>query len=337
MKKRILLVVLCLACVGSFAQTKKKKPATKKPTVKQRVATKPATNPIVSGTSNKQTSTVDTNKKITDAPITADPSKPFDRPVDGYYKNTNIQHNRVTPYANLRESDVVYRKRVWEEIDLREKVNAYLGSPKARLIDVLMDAIMAGELTAYDPTPTKTDPNGDSGWAVPLTPAKAMAKMADSAVVNIIDKKTGEKTGSKVVAGDFQADSVIKFRIKEDWVFDKQRSVWEPRIIGIAPMVKPNIAGGANIAVDYQPAFWIYFPAARQVLVTKEAFNRNNDATDLSFDDVFLKRLFHGYVVKVSNDKDERIKDYAIGIDRLYESERIKKSLMDWELNLWQY
>ena len=57
----------------------------------------------------------------------------------------------------------------------------------------------------------------------------------------------------------------------------------------------------------------------------------------LEFDDVFLKRLFHAYVVKVSNDKDERIKDYAQGIDRLYESERIKKSLMDWELTLWEY
>jgi hypothetical protein len=63
----------------------------------------------------------------------------------------------------------------------------------------------------------------------------------------------------------------------------------------------------------------------------------DNDNTGLSFDDVFMKRIFTSYIVKVSNDKDERIKDYATGIDKLYESERIKKSLMDWELNLWQY
>ncbi|MBC7398750.1 MAG: gliding motility protein GldN, partial [Mucilaginibacter sp.] len=288
MKKRILLVVLCLACVASFAQTKGKKPAAKKPVVKKAAAAKPGATKaptLIGGAANKQTSTVDTIKKLSDSPITADPAKPFDRPLDGYYKKNNIEHNRVTPYANLRESDVVFQKRVWQEIDLREKVNAYLGSPKARLIDVLMDAIMAGELTAYDPTPTKNDPNGDSGWAVPLTPVKAMARMADSSVVNMIDKKTGEKTGSKVVAGEFQPDSVIKFRIKEDWVFDKQRSVFEPRIIGIAPMVRPKVDG---VYLPYQPAFWINFPAARQVLVAKEAFNRNNDATNLSFDDVFL-------------------------------------------------
>ncbi|MGZ3750480.1 MAG: gliding motility protein GldN, partial [Mucilaginibacter sp.] len=93
----------------------------------------------------------------------------------------------------------------------------------------------------------------------------------------------------------------------------------------------------AGVNLDYQPAFWIYFPDARPILATKEAVNRNSDNTGLSFDDVFMKRIFTSYIVKVSNDRDERIKDYAQGIDRLYESEKVKKQLMDWELNLWSY
>ncbi len=52
---------------------------------------------------------------------------------------------------------------------------------------------------------------------------------------------------------------------------------------------------------------------------------------------MFMKRIFTSVIVKVSNDRDERIKDYAQGIDRLYEAERLKKELMEWELNLWQY
>ncbi len=339
MKKRFLIVVLCLACIASFAQTTKKKTPAKKPagktvkkpapktTTKQQVATAPA----------QQSSTKDTVKKVTEAPVVADvPPKHFDRPQDGYYKKTNIANGKVTPYATVRESDVVFAKRVWREIDLRDKKNQYLASPKARLIDALMDAVTAGELTAYDPLPTKDDPNGDS-FGTPLTPAKALAKMADSTLVDHFDKKTGEKINSTMVAGEFNPDSVIKFRIKEDWIFDKQRSVFEPRIIGIAPMIKLKVPGVSSISFDYQSAFWIYFPAARQVLVTREAYNRNNDATDLSFDDVFLKREFSSYVVKVSNDKDESIKLYEQGIDRLYESERIQKAMMDWELNLWQY
>ncbi|HEY9195207.1 MAG TPA: gliding motility protein GldN, partial [Mucilaginibacter sp.] len=165
--------------------------------------------------------------------------------------------------------------------------------------------------------------------------AQAKGRLAsDSSVVNKYDAN-GNVISSAMVAGDFNPDSVLKFRIKEDWVFDRQRSIFEPRIIGIAPMMKPKGVGTAE--VDYQPAFWVYFPEARPILATKEVISRNSDATGLSFDDIFMKRIFTSYIVKQSNDKDERIKDYAQGIDKLYEAERIKKSLMDWELNLWQY
>lgn len=256
-------------------------------------------------------------------------------PLDGYYEKTNIMSARVTPYANLRESDVLFAKRIWREIDLRERANQYLASPNQRLIDVLMKAIDLRQLMTYDATASKEDPNGDS-FAKPLTPAQARSRMADSSVVEVIDKNTGEKTGSKVVAGEFLADSVVKFRLKEDWVFDKQRGIFEPRIIGIAPLIKVKTAGDV-VNNEYQPAFWIYFPDVRPILATKEVASRNNDNTGLSFDDVFMKRLFNSYIVKQSNDKDERIRDYSQGIDKLYESERIKKSLMDWELNLWEY
>jgi gliding motility associated protien GldN len=318
MKKRILVIVLCLACVASFAQKSKKKTGTKKAPAKQQ-SSNTTNQPVASDTTRKQAATT--------------PAKPFDRPLDGYYKKTNILNAKVTPYPSLREGDVAYQKRVWREIDVREKMNQYLASPKLRLIDILMNAVLAGELTAYDATPDpKNDVNGDS-FAKPLKPGEARNKMADSVMVDKFDKN-GDKIGSSLKAGEFDADSVVKFRIKEDWIFDRQRSVFEPRIVGIAPMVKIKV-GGVN--GDYQPAFWIYFPDARPILATKEAVNRNSDNTGLSFDDVFMKRIFTSYIVKVSNDKDERIKDYAQGIDKLYESEKVKKQLMDWELNLWSY
>jgi gliding motility associated protien GldN len=313
MRRKIFVVgLLSLICLGTYAQ--------RKGTTRKRTTTAKQNN-AANTTFNAQ-AVVDTAKK----------AQPFERPMDGYYKKANILRAKVTPYANLREADVVYAKRIWREIDLREKMNQYLGSPKARLIDVLMEAVEAGELTAYDPNPSKDDPNGD-GFAIPLTPGKARGRLADSTVVDKFDKN-GDKIGSSMQAGEFNPDSIVRFRIKEDWVFDKQRSIFEPRIIGIAPLMKLKVAG---VETDYQPVFWIYFPEARQVLATKEAVSRNNDATGLSFDDVFMKRLFTSIIIKVSNQKDERIKDYAQGIDKLYESEKVKKSLMDWELGLWQY
>ncbi|TWR23746.1 gliding motility protein GldN [Mucilaginibacter achroorhodeus] len=318
MKKTYIVVLLCLVCGVSIAQRKRTTKRTTRAANTRQAAPAPVSGAGVGTNAGLQP---DTAKK-----------KPFDRPLDGYYKKNNILSAKVTPYANLREADVMFAKRIWREIDIREKMNQYMASPKMRLIDVLMNAIDAGELTAYDPSPTKDDPNGDS-FSRPLSGAQARSKMADSAVVDKFDKD-GNKIGSVVQAGEFNPDSVVKFRIKEDWVFDKQRSIFEPRIVGIAPLIKPKAAG---IDLDYQPAFWIYFPEARAILATKEAVSRNNDATGLSFDDCFVKRIFTSYIVKQSNDKDERIRDYAQGIDKLYESDRIKKSLMDWELNLWEY
>ncbi|MDB5119380.1 MAG: gliding motility associated protein GldN [Sphingobacteriales bacterium] len=261
------------------------------------------------------------------------PAKQTDRPLDGYYKKSNILNAKVTPYASLREVDVMFSKRIWREIDLRDKMNMAFASPKARLIDILMGAIMAGELTAYDATPVAgVDINGDE-FSTILKPEAAMSKFADSVLVPIIDKD-GNQTGTEIKPGEFNPDSIVKFRIKEDWVFDKQRSIYEPRIVGIAPMVKKKVGGQS---FDDQPAFWIYFPEARQVLATNEVVNRHNDATGLSFDDVFVKRLFASYIVKESNSEDLKIKDYAQGIDKLYESERVKKELLDYEHDLWSY
>ena len=319
MKRKILILILCVLCVGAYGQTRKKR----------RRPRPAATQPVVdtSRASAASSARPDTGKKLA-----AKPLKPFDRPLDGYFKKTNILSAKVTPYPNIRESDAAYVKRVWREIDVREKMNTYLASPKQNLISVLLDAIKAGELTAYDPQATVADdPNGDS-FSVPLSADDVQGKLVDSASTPTQDNQ-GNITGSKMVAGVFTADSVVKFRLKEDWIFDKQRSVFEPRIIGLAPMRKKVIAGQEY----YVPAFWIYFPDARKVLAVKEVVSRDNDNTGLSFDDIFMKRIFTSYIVKVSNEKNDDIRANFTGIDKLYESERIKKNLMDWELSLWQY
>lgn len=306
-------------------------------------------------------------------------------PVDGYVAKTDIENRKVIPYAIVRQTDIAYSKRVWREIDLREKLNKAFASPKSRLIDIIIQAIMKGELTAYDPTPAENDPNGDSFKNV-LPSDQVMARFGGDSVLVEEYNENNEVISSHYEARAFSGENVIKFRIKEDWIFDKQRSVFEPRIVGIAPLIVPQIPGMENnmdpfapapaagndagfdpfdpfavreepaaaaeeetVAmptmndaftpqVDPTPAFWIYFPEARHIFVNKEVVNRNNDATGLSYDDIFIKRMFASYIIKESNPEDLRIKDYLQdGIERLYESERIKKSLMDYEQDLWSY
>ncbi|MFC3198473.1 gliding motility protein GldN [Parapedobacter deserti] len=283
-------------------------------------------------------------------------------PVDGYYVKSDILDREVVPYSIIRPTDAAYVKRIWREFDVREKMNSLYASPKSRLIDVIMEAVLAGELTAYDPTPTEGDPTGDS-FKTRLAPDQVLGRFgSDSTLVEEYDED-GNVIASHFEAAAFDPDDVVRFRIKEDWIFDKQRSVFEPRIIGIAPLVSPKIdeitGGGTGdfggevppdisgmptggdspaIAADAYPAFWIYFPEARHIFVNKEVTSRHNDATGLSYDDVFIKRLFSSYIVKQSNPEDLRIRDYIDnGLERLYEAERIKKSLVDFEQDLWSY
>ena len=277
-------------------------------------------------------------------------------PVDGYYVKSDILDREVVPYAVIRPTDVAYVKRIWREFDVREKMNTLYASPKSRLIDVIMEAVLAGELTAYDPTPTKDDPTGDS-FKTRLAPDQVLGRFgADSTLVEEYDED-GNVVASHFEAAAFNPDDVVRFRIKEDWIFDKQRSVFEPRIVGIAPLVTPKvdeITGGAetpadlpgldngidetSISADAYPAFWIYFPEARHIFVNKEVTSRNNDATGLSYDDMFIKRLFASYIVKQSNPEDLRIRDYIDnGVDRLNEAARIQKGLVDFEQDLWSY
>jgi len=307
---------------------------------------------------------------------------PMEKPVDGYFVKSDIENRKVIPYAPVRQTDVAYQKRVWREIDVREKLNQAFASPKSRLMDILVNAIQAGELTAYDPTPTAENPTGDNfeHMAV-LSIDQVMARLGGDSVLVEQFNENNEVISSHYENRDFSGENVLKFRIKEDWIFDKQRSIFEPRIIGIAPLITPDIPGadalpvsdgntgsadpfdpfaprpentGENntaneqaplpvqneptIQIDPIPAFWIYFPEARHVLVNKEVMNRHNDATGLSYDDVFIKRIFASYIVKQSNTEDLRIKDYVGNdIERLLESERIKKTLMDFEQDLWSY
>ncbi len=255
-------------------------------------------------------------------------------PIDGVFEKTNVISSKVTSYPYLREADVMWTKRVWREIDLREKMNQPLNHPQARLSDILMNAVIAGELTAYSPVANaRNNDNGDE-FKVPMT-AEAVASIGGgSDTIPVVDPNTGATT-YQVYSKEFNRDDIVKYRLKEDWIFDKQRGEFQPRIIGIAPIYKLRNTGGE--VVDETPMFWVYFPEARNVLVNAEVFNRANDAAQLSFDDVFVKRLFNSYITKMSNAQDNRIEDYSQGIDALYEAQRLKEYLINYEHDLWEY
>ena len=130
------------------------------------------------------------------------------------------------------------------------------------------------------------------------------------------------------------SEEIVQYHLKEDWIFDKERSVMEPRILGIAPVVYNK--EGQQIK-GYKRLFWLYFPECRYVFQNYFTWNDHNDARRMSYDDLFLKRKFNSYILKQSNVYDRSIEQYKAGVDALLESEKIKDNLFRIEHDVWHF
>jgi hypothetical protein len=55
--------------------------------------------------------------------------------LDGIYVREHAPAKRVIPFTPLREADVMWLKRIWRVIDLREKINHPLYYPTEKIMD----------------------------------------------------------------------------------------------------------------------------------------------------------------------------------------------------------
>jgi len=258
--------------------------------------------------------------------------------IDGAYKRQDMKDRKPTPLPHLREADVMWRKKVWRIIDLREKINQSLYFPtkevdgRSNLVNLMIHGIQDGKLTAYDA-------KNDDEFKVPMTfeqVKEAFGATTRTRKVRNID--TGELQ-DKVVAGEIRSEEIKQFMVKEEWYFDKQTSTMNVRVIGICPIQEFYRDEDTNQEdVQRRQVFWIYFPEARELMAANEVFNAQNTARNLSFDDVFLKRKFNSYIVKEENIYNNReISQYLGSKDAMLESKRIENTIFDYEQNLWEY
>ena len=268
--------------------------------------------------------------------------------LDGVYVKEHVPARKPIPYHHLREADMMWSKKMWRMLDLREKINHPLYFPTTKmddrysLIDLILYGVAQEGLVVYD--------DSDDEFTTPMTAAQIDIKFdvrADTTYVD--DPETGE-TKPAIVQHDRTTSEVKRLLLKEVWYFDKQRAMLEVRIVGLCPirMYEKTAALNQEIQVSedtteekefsMKQVCWVYFPAVRPLLANHEVFNPNNDAERRTFDDVFFKRRFSSYIFKETNVYDNRLIDeYQHGLDALIESDKIKDFVFKFEHDLWEY
>jgi gliding motility associated protien GldN len=256
------------------------------------------------------------------------PIKPAN-PCDVYDKQ-NIGNRRPINYTSLREGDVAWEKRVWRDIDLREKQNQPLYYPleynacRSSLFQTITRQILIGNIIAFK----------DEDFLIPYNDSEIKNKLVKRDTIdNIIYDPNGNEYAVRTPIADSISiyERVLKFRVKEDWYFDRQKSSLEVRIVGLAAIEY-------NEERDYyRELYWVYFPSCRRYFARNDVYNFKNDAERRSLDDIFWKRQFTSTIVKESNVQDRYIDQYQKGIDALVEADKIKMNIFTWEHDLWNY
>ena len=247
--------------------------------------------------------------------------------IDDVVAKKLLLENRILEDEYTREADIPWEKRIWRVIDIREKINLPFGYPEQPLFTILADAAENGEIKVFR----------DDKFKEMLTPDEVGSQLVSMDTTVVYDPVTYEEQ-VKITRSEINPLDIKRYRVKEIWYFDKETSRLMVKILGVAP-IREFYDEDTGIFKYEAPMFWIYFPEARDVLSRYPVFNEFNDASMISWADLFMMRKFASYIYEASNVNDLRLVDMYpnSGVDRLFESEKIKSALFNWEHDLWTY
>lgn len=254
--------------------------------------------------------------------------------IDDIVNKRIVVDNRLMSLQPIREADIAWEKRIQRVIDSREKLNLPFRSQELNLFKVLQTMIDNGDVTGFS----------DDQFKNVYTPEEIRGKMVKMDTSFTLDPETYEEK-IVIAKNDINWEDINQYRIKEVWYFDKQRSVMDVRILGIAPIYQSPKDKEAGIPAG--PLFWVYYPECRTPMSKFRVFNGDNDIAPMTWTDLFDTRVFSSYIYKRSNVLDYRLKDFFVpdpddtenraGIDMLLYSEKIKNELLNFEHDLWEY
>ena len=264
-----------------------------------------------------------------------------------------------------RTDDVVWSRVVYRIIDMRFKQNYQLYTPVssddpvyASLFRTMLRGIengmpiyrkssTTGDIKPYFnlervknteiPTLLKT-----GGYDEAIVIDSTEADIAKSNYMLLNYDSVADKWSFKPYAYDDFARNTIKYMIQEVIFFDKHYSRLYSKILAIAPMNPDNYQRNDETtvmdALYGQILFWVPFDAFRPYMAQQYVTPRGNDNKRITFDDLFIQKMYSSYLVGVNNVFNKMIPQVADTYEGMQaEQRRIENELLTVEQDLWAY
>jgi|TARA_B110000211_G_scaffold147589_1_gene168161 gliding motility associated protien GldN len=240
-------------------------------------------------------------------------------------------NDKPLAYGYIDDRDILWSKVVWEFVDLNQKINlpyyfpidtSNISNDRRSLFDTLLKGIRKGAIkNVYS----------DSFFTSKITGSEI-----DEKLVNIR------------LNGDFpdtfriKTEDIEGYMMKGMWYFDKRLGELKYRLLALAPMGKDVLTLGLPDIEDEElyELFWVFYPETREILHAAKVFNPKNVSQPISYDHLLNARRFNAVIVREENVYGNRkIADYIRGnaLFQLLEADRIKESIRDKEMDMWNY
>ena len=234
-------------------------------------------------------------------------------------------------YGYIDDRDILWSKVVWEFVDLNQKINlpyyypidtANISNDRRSLFDTLLKGIRKGDIkNVYS----------DSFFTSKITGSEINEKL-----VNI------RLNGDYPDTFRIQTQDIEGYMMKGMWYFDKRLGELKYRLLALAPMGKDVLTLGLPDIEDDElyELFWVFYPETREILHKAKVFNPKNVSQPISYDHLLNARRFNSVIIREENIYGNRkIADYIRGnaLFQLLEADRIKESIRDKEIDMWNY
>jgi gliding motility associated protien GldN len=258
-------------------------------------------------------------------------------------------NDKPLPYGYVDDRDVLFGRKVWEVIDLDERVNfpmyypidENMGENRKSLYTVLVEGIREGKITeVYDSSYFINKKSLEE-----IEKSLVLVDTTDGGKDQINEDYEAYMSGAKKIDEQFinvtelKAIDVDGYKTVGYWFFDKRQGELKYRLLGICPII-PDVYTMNAEEKEYVDLFWVFFPSAREVLHEHTAFNERNSASPISFDHLLNARRFNAVIYQEENVMGDRlIKEYIKENSQmqLLESERVKTKIRDFEQDMWSY